>query len=90
MEFGKWPTIYTNSPELGIQFAELNTGRLPWYHRLDLNIRKTQKWDKASMEYNFGVTNAYNRANVFYIDRVTAKRADQLPIMPSFGIELSF
>ncbi len=82
--------IYTNSPELGIQFAELNTGRLPWYHRLDLNIRKTQKWEKASMEYNLGVTNAYNRANVFYIDRVTAKRADQLPIMPSFGIELSF
>jgi hypothetical protein len=82
--------IVSNSSTLGLQYAPLNQGRLPWYHRLDLNIRKTSKFDKASLEYNLGVTNAYNRANVFYIDRVTSKRVDQLPLLPSFGIELTF
>jgi hypothetical protein len=60
-------TDYTvsNSSTLGIQYAPLNQGRLPWYHRLDANIRKTYKWDKTSLELNLGLTNAYNRANVF-------------------------
>jgi len=82
--------IVSNSSTLGIQYAPLNQGRLPWYHRLDVNLRKTSKFENASLEYNLGVTNAYNRANVFYIDRVTSKRVDQLPFLPSFGIELSF
>ena len=82
--------IYTNSSTLGIQYAPLNEGRLPWYHRLDANIRKTFKWEKSTLEMNFGLTNAYNRANVFYIDRVTSKRVNQLPMLPSIGIEMSF
>ena len=82
--------IYTNSNTLAIQYAPLNEGRLPWYHRLDANIRKTFKWEKSSLELNFGLTNAYNRANVFYIDRVTSKRVNQLPLLPSVGLEMSF
>lgn len=81
---------YSNSTEMGIQFAGLNQGRLPYYHRLDLNLKKTLKGEKCNWEWNLGVTNAYNRANVFYIDRITAKRTNQLPIMPTFGMELSF
>jgi hypothetical protein len=51
---------------------------------------KTYKWEKSTLELNFGLTNAYNRANVFYIDRVTSKRVDQLPMLPSIGLEMSF
>jgi hypothetical protein len=82
--------VYANSNEMGIQFAPINGGRLPYYHRLDLNLKKTLKGERFNWEWNLGVTNAYNRANVFYIDRITAKRTDQLPIMPTFGMELSF
>ncbi len=83
--------VGSNSSSLGIQFADLNGGRLPYYHRLDLNLRRTFEFKGSlKLEMNAGVTNAYNRANVFYIDRITAKRVDQLPILPTIGLEMSF
>lgn len=82
--------ITGNADELTIQFAELNGGRLPYYHRLDFNVRREFKWKKVSLEANAGVTNAYNRDNVFYIDRITAKRVNQLPILPMVGLEMTF
>ena len=36
------------------------------------------------------VTNVYNRNNIFFVDRITATRVDQLPILPSFGLVFSF
>jgi hypothetical protein len=85
-------TDYTisNANEMGIQFAGLNNGRLPYYHRLDINLKKTWKTENVNWEFNAGATNAYNRANVFYIDRITAHRTNQLPLMPSVGLEMSF
>jgi hypothetical protein len=69
----------------------LNGGRLPFYHRLDVNIKRTFKLSKkTSLELNAGVTNAYNRANVFYIDRVTGERIDQLPLLPTIGLDFAF
>jgi hypothetical protein len=53
-------------------------------------VRKDIKFKNSALELNAGVTNAYNRANVFYIDRITAERVDQLPILPTFGIDFSF
>ena len=44
----------------------------------------------TELEVNAGVTNAYDRDNVFYFNRVTNTRVNQLPIMPSFGMNLSF
>jgi hypothetical protein len=75
---------------MGIQFAELNGGRLPYYHRLDVNLKRVWKGPKFDWEFNVGATNMYNRQNVFYIDRITAKRTDQLPFMYNMGIELHF
>jgi hypothetical protein len=46
--------------------------------------------DYSKLEINLSVTNVYNRNNIFYIDRVTNQRIDQLPIMPSLGISLTF
>ncbi|MFN0030622.1 MAG: TonB-dependent receptor [Flavobacteriales bacterium] len=83
--------ITDNPSQLGIQFAPLNGGRLPYYHRLDMNLRRSLELKgKLKMELNAGITNVYNRANVFYIDRITAQRVDQLPIIPTIGVDLSF
>lgn len=77
--------------ELGILFDDLNSGRLPSYHRLDLSLKRTFFLGMNSkLEANLSVTNVYDRKNIFYIDRITNQRVDQLPIMPSFGVNLSF
>ena len=83
---------YTSSNgDLNIEFAELNKGRLPYYHRLDINIKRTFILGKNSvLEANLGATNAYNRDNLFFVDRVTAEKVYQLPLMPSFGLSLTF
>ncbi|MBL7943077.1 MAG: hypothetical protein JNM00_09940, partial [Flavobacteriales bacterium] len=83
--------VVANADELGIYYAGLNEGRLPYYHRLDVNLRKTIEFSKrVKLEMNAGVTNLYNRANVFYMDRVTGKRIDQLPILPAIGVDFTF
>ncbi|MCZ4409406.1 TonB-dependent receptor [Cryomorphaceae bacterium 1068] len=81
----------TNSDEAQIQYAGLNEGRLPDYHRLDLTLKKTFKFsENSSLETSFSVTNTYDRENIFFVDRVTGERVNQLPILPSFGVLYSF
>lgn len=81
----------TNSDFVGIQYAGLNEGRLPTYHRLDLTIKKTFNFsDYSSLEVSGSITNAYDRQNVFYKDRVTGEQVYQLPLLPSIGILYSF
>lgn len=76
---------------LGIIYGDLNTGRLPYYHRLDLTLNKVITFGKYSkLEFNFSITNVYNRQNIFYFDRVDYNRVDQLPIMPSLGLSFTF
>ena len=77
--------------EPGIIYAELNKGRLPYYHRLDLSISKTIKVAKESdLDISASITNVYNRENIFYIDRVEYERVNQLPLMPSIGASITF
>ncbi len=81
----------TDNGDLGIQYGALNAGRLPSYHRLDLNVKYKQLLtNDLELEANLGVTNAYNRQNIFYFDRITYDQVNQLPIMPSVGISLTF
>ena len=76
---------------MSLLYAGLNEGRMPYYHRLDLNINnKKELGEYNSIKVDAGVTNAYNRNNLFYIDRITQERVDQLPIMPSLGITFKF
>lgn len=64
-----------------------NGGRLPYYHRLDLSLRRHFSLGRTNeLELNASVSNAYNRPNVFYVDRVRSKVVNQLPIIPSLGI----
>jgi len=81
----------TSNGELGILYADYNEGRLPSYHRLDLSIKKIWNFGRFSkLEADLSVTNVYDRSNIFYFDRVTYKRVNQLPIMPSAGLSFNF
>jgi hypothetical protein len=85
-------TDYTTANgNLVFLYGETNGGRLPYYHRLDLTIkRKFFLTENANMEAFIGVTNLYNRSNIFYVDRVKNEKVYQLPIMPSLGLNLTF
>lgn len=79
------------SGNLGIIYSSLNNGRLPWYHRLDVSLKKQWKLSEFSrLEANLGATNIYNRDNLFYFDRLTNSRRYQLPFLPSLGVNLTF
>lgn len=68
-----------------------NRGRLPAYHRLDVSLKKTFVISNYSeLELVASATNAYDRANIFYYDRIRNQRVNQLPIMPSLGATLTF
>ncbi len=82
-----------NSGELGFLFDDQNNGRLPTYHRFDANIKKTikpERYKNMIWEITGGVTNIYNRQNIFFVDRVTNERVYQLPIIPSLAVNLKF
>jgi hypothetical protein len=81
----------TTNGTVGILYGELSSKRLPDYHRLDLSLKKKFVLGENSLlEISFSVTNVYNRNNIFYIDRVTNERIDQLPILPSLGLSFKF
>ncbi len=85
-------TDYTRvNGELGIVYGPLNQGRLPYYHRLDANLKKTiPTGEDSQLEFTFSITNVYNRKNIFYFDRIRYERVDQLPFMPSIGVNWTF
>lgn len=87
-------TDYTkvNPDEIGIIYSgERNGGRLPYYHRLDISMQKIIHFSKSvSAEINASIVNVYNRANIFYLDRINKERVDQLPVLPALGIKFDF
>ncbi len=90
--FSNMGSNYSNSNgSLGILYGDYDNGRLPYYSRLDLNLKKTFNLGKtAKFEVSLSVTNALNQQNIFYFDRVSYTRIDQLPLMPSLGLSFSF
>ncbi len=83
----------TENPEdIGIIYSELrNSGRLPYYHRLDFSAQKTfHLGDHMNLEVVGSVTNVYDRPNIFYFDRLRYERVNQLPIIPSLGARFNF
>lgn len=76
---------------LGFIPGTINSSRLPDFARLDIGIKyKYALSEKSTLEINGGATNVLNRENIFYVDRFTFKRINQLPIMPNLNISLSF
>jgi len=88
---GIYTDYTTTNEELGTLYADLNTGRLPTYHRLDVGLKKTFTLSRyTKLEANVSITNVYNRENIFYVDRVTNEKVYQLPFMPSAGLMFTF
>lgn len=76
---------------VGTLYEETNGGRLPDFHRLDINLKYKYNFsEKNILEVNIGATNVYNRENIFYFDRTTKARVNQLPFMPSVGVNWVF
>ena len=84
--------ILTGNYDIGtILSEERNDGRLSYYHRLDASLKRKWTWGKyGEVEANVSVTNVYNRDNVFYVDRQTNRRVNQLPVLPSAGLIVRF
>jgi hypothetical protein len=76
---------------MGVIYGATNEGRLSDYHRLDINVKKKFELGRYSeLELNAGVTNVYDRKNVFYRNRITNEVVNQLPAMVMFGASLTF
>ena len=66
-------------------------GVLPTYHRLDVTVERVFDLSLGvEMTVQAGVMNAYDRANLFSLDLLTAQRTDQLPIVPIVGLKVEF
>ena len=77
--------------DYGVVYGDLYAGRLPSYHRMDISGKRKFSIGKRSiLEVNVSITNVYNRNNIFYFDRLTFDRVDQLPIMWSTGLNFRF
>ena len=81
----------TTNGDIGVLYGDLNAGRLPNYHRLDIDMkRKFFFSENVNLEVDFSITNVYNRKNIFYVNMITGENVYQLPIMPTLGFTLSF
>lgn len=89
---GAQTDIALQNGDLGLILADqLNGGRLPYYHRLDLSAKR--KWlinNSWLLEANFSLINTYDRQNIFYFDRVRFAPIYQLPVLPSLGITIRY
>ena len=74
-----------------------NNYRMPAYHRLDvsINMTKEKKWGERT--WSFGVYNAYNRQNPFFLDFTRNGNGDPqlsqfslFPLIPSFTYSFKF
>lgn len=80
-----------NAP-IGVIYSEqINSGRLPYYHRLDLSLSRKVKLTKYTyFDITAAVTNAYDRENIFYFNVVENRRVNQLRILPSLVVAFHF
>nr|MBA3706822.1 TonB-dependent receptor plug domain-containing protein [Bacteroidota bacterium] len=85
-------TDYTSTNgDLNYFFDESQIKELPWYHRLDITIKRTfQLFTNTKLEIAAGATNLYNRQNIFYFDRIQYKRVNQLPLLPTLSLVMTF
>ncbi len=82
----------TQNGNLGVLYAnQINGGRLSWYHRLDVSVKRHFKLTKkSSLDATFAITNVYDRQNIFYVDRITNVKVYQLPFFPSINLTWTF
>jgi hypothetical protein len=96
-----WPSgKYSADGRIAFYYAERNGYRLPAYHRLDLSgIRHLPKKHWYQLDVAFGVYNAYDRLNAFFItfrqdpkdaSQTQAVQASLFGIVPYFTLSAKF
>ena len=89
--YGSFNMNVSANEEINVWYSDLNKGRLPWYHRLDISLNKTFEFsDRQKLDFSLGVINVYNRKNMFYINRISYERIDQYPILPNISLKYTF
>jgi hypothetical protein len=73
-----------------IYWGEKNSQRLPYYHRLDINLTKQLELGWAKMTIGANVINVYDRRNIFYFDRNTGEQVFMLRFFPSLSIKVDW
>lgn len=76
-------------------YADLNSKRLPDYHRLDVRADRSFKYDNWQMDLYFEVLNLYGQENVVGYDYKNADYSERenqtdLPTIPAVGIKAIF
>jgi hypothetical protein len=87
---------FSNTGGILSDFEERNNYRMVAVHRLDIALRwkRSPKWGKAVWE--FGLYNAYSRANPFYVTTVRSRNGNRLvqralfPVVPSLSYNFQF
>ncbi|MDH5543099.1 MAG: TonB-dependent receptor [Nitrospinota bacterium] len=75
-------------------YGEVNSERLPDYHRLDLRFDRDWIYDTWKLGLFFEFINAYNKENIagyqYNPDYTEKTPIPQLPFMPGFGLKAEF
>jgi outer membrane receptor for ferrienterochelin and colicin len=91
-----------NDEEIFYEYSARDAFRLPAFHKLDLSVNYSFKWNNNDVELSLNIYNAYNRYNAFSkyvgykIDEVTGIRTPVLkqftlyPFLPSIGFKIHF
>lgn len=88
---GRRDTPFTNIGTPRTLFQRAYDSRLPPYHRLDVSFERSIALSSSvSLLVEAGAINAYDRANVFYVDIFTLDQVNQLSLIPYLSFEVSF
>lgn len=82
--------------EIIVLDGEKNAYRLPDYHRLDLGLYYTKKYQKWTLEPYLQVINVYNNENVYIrtydaeANPIEYEDVTMLPLIPTIGVNITF
>ncbi len=82
------PGFRTLPGNTSVLYAEPYGARLPAYHRLDLSLERRFTYRRVNVVLQLSAINAYDRSNIFDYDLISARRVDQLPFIPSLGLNV--
>lgn len=84
----------TGLPTYRPVYGDVNSERVPPFHRLDIRINKSFTFDQWEMGVYLELLNAYNRKNVLTVDYnydyTEQDVVNQLPLLPYFGVTAEF
>jgi hypothetical protein len=71
-----------------LMLGDKNLGRLPSYHRLDMNLSRKFTTNLFNLYLDLSILNVYDRKNIFYFERDTGKRINMLPFLPTATLKI--